>query len=348
MLAGCSGAEDGATTGDEQDIASLALTFTGAELVDSPLLKAGANGSLQCGAAVSIGDKSRVECLRDAEELELILDTANKKAVVIHRPTGRKADKRTFFACTVAGEKLTCKSKAPSTRGGGLASPFASDVAGIDIPNAHVVGGNAKLLRGMAPRNDAELDQLKAAGVVAVLIFKNQTGNGHDVTDEITDLGTRGLASSRISNIPFKWKDLDSFEESCSQTVDGLAFIESNLAAGKKTFFHCTVGEDRTGLLAAMRRLVSEPNLDPKTAFTEEMCENGYGAGNPLKPAFVIASLDKALTPLYRQLAWMVKQGTLRSGSLNANVCSNEPSLPSSFLPLADLHCGTSTKFALP
>ncbi len=97
-----------------------------------------------------------------------------------------------------------------------------------------------------------------------------------------------------------------------------------------------------------MHRLITEPTLDAKTAFTEEMCERGYGAGNPLKPAFVISSLDKALTPLYRQLAWMAKEGTLESGALDANVCAAAPTPPASFLPLAELHCGTSTRFALP
>ena len=357
LSAGCAAeaGDDAPATGEEQDITALSLSF-GSEtaLTDSPALKAGSTGALACTTRVSIGDKVRLTCARGAEDLEVILDAAAKKAVVIHRPAGRHVDKRTFFACTTSGNgpgdlpaKLACQSKAPTTAGGGLSSPFDSDVNGVDIPNAHVVGGNAKLLRGMAPRTDAEYAQLQAAGVGAVLVFKNQTGNAHDVADEITKLGTQGLPASRISNIPFKWKDLDGFEPSCSQTVEGLAFIDENLAAGKKTFFHCTVGEDRTGLLAAMHRLITEPALDPQTAFTEEMCERGYGAGNPLKPAFVIASLDKALTPLYRQLAWMVKQGTLSAGALAPSVCAPRPAPPTSFLPIADLHCGTSTRFSL-
>ena len=152
-----------------------------------------------------------------------------------------------------------------------------------------------------------------------------------------------------MGSIPFKWKDIGAFAEPCKQTIEGLKFIASNTAAGKKTFFHCTVGEDRTGLLAAMHRLVSEPTLGADKAWDQEMCERGYGSGNPLKPAFVTSALDHALTPLYRKLAWMVATGKIRANQLDPAVCSADPEGDAAFaanaLPLTRLQCGTSTRF---
>ena len=104
----------------------------------------------------------------------------------------------------------------------------------------------------MAPGAPEDFDALFKADVGAVLIFKNATTGGHDVDDEIATLRERGLPAGQVAHIPFKWKDIGPFKEPCAQVVDALKFIDTNLAAGKKTLFHCTVGEDRTGFLAAM------------------------------------------------------------------------------------------------
>ncbi|MBX3192024.1 MAG: tyrosine-protein phosphatase, partial [Labilithrix sp.] len=260
--------------------------------------------------------------------------------------------------CTSSGNgpgdlpsSLKCTKKAPSVSGGGggLASPFASSVDGVGINNTHLVGSSGMLLRGMAPHGDGDLSDLIGAGVGAVLVFKNQTGTGTDVADEMTELAQRGIPASRIVNIPFAWKDIGPFQTPCEQTVAGLAFLADNLAAGHKTFFHCTVGEDRTGLLAAVHRLLAEPDLTAERAWDEEMCERGYGGGNPLKPAFVKGQLDRGLTPLYRKLAWLVAQGKLRAGELDPAVCALDPETDATFaagaVPIARLACGTSTRF---
>lgn len=200
----------------------------------------------------------------------------------------------------------------------------------------------------MAPRSDAEMQQLIDAGIGAVLIFKNQTGTGTDVADELAKLGTLGIPASRAKNIPFAWKDLPNYQDPCTQTVEALEFIKTNLAANKKTFFHCTVGEDRTGLLAAVHRMLTEPNLDAGAAWDGEMCDRGYGAGNPLKPAFVKDKLEDGLKPLYRKLAYLAKKGAL--DSLDTNVCATDPSEDADFetkaLPLDRLRCGTSTMYS--
>lgn len=344
---------------DELRELSLKLVATGGLHVnDRPALKQGASGSLACGERYAIDGRERVTCTRGRELLEVIIDKAAKKAVVLHRPDGNSNDTRTFFTCTTSGNgpgdlpsSFGCAKKAPSTGSGrgGLASPFAPTAAGIRIPNAHAVGGSGLLLRGMAPRDADDYQDLISAGVAAVLVFKNQTGTGRDVADEMTELKNRGLAASRVVNIPFKWKELGSFKEVCEQTVDGMKFIATNVAANKKTFFHCTVGEDRTGLLAAVHRLANEPGLGADKAWDEEMCERGYGGGNPLKPAFVKGQLEDGLTPFYQKISWMIATGKIKGDALSTAPCANDPASDPAFaaaaIPRERLKCGTSTRF---
>lgn len=365
LLAGCAadteqGSEEGSS---EEEINSSTITLGGAAgaftVKDSPRLKSRARSDLECNERFDIDGRSRLTCTRNAEHLEVIIRKDDGEALLVHRKDGANSDRRQFFKCSISGSgpdglpsKLSCANAPPSGGGGGgghggLSSPFDSTVFGVEIPNTHLVGTSGKLYRGMAPRSDEELNQLIAAGIGAVLVFKNQTGTGTDVADEITKLGTLGIPASRAKNIPFAWKDLPNYQDPCTQTVEGLKFIKTNLSAGKKTFFHCTVGEDRTGLLAAMHRLLTEPNLEAGAAWDGEMCERGYGAGNPLKPSFVKGKLEDGLKPLYRKLAYLAKKGAL--DSLSTNACASDPSEEADFeaeaLPLDRLKCGTSTNF---
>lgn len=363
-LAACSAEEAAPGEGKgEDDLTALSLKITGTNdtvVTDKPALVAGAEGSLACTDRFAVEGRVRLGCTRGKEILEVIVDTAAKTAVVVHRPAGRAVDKRTFFACTTSGNgpgdlpsTLKCNPKTPTTHGPGLASPFAPTVPGMTIPNAHVVGKEDLLLRGMAPRTDEEMGQLFASKVGAVLVFKNQTGKGNDVAEEMAALEKRGLPGARILNVPFAWKELTSFEAPCAQTIEALAFIEANVAAKRKTFFHCTVGEDRTGFLAAMRRMLVDEAMTPERAFDEEMCENGYAAGNPLKPAFVVGALDaeSGLTPLYQRMAYLVATKKITAAKLDASVCKTDPAKAADFaktaLPIERLRCGTSTKFSL-
>jgi hypothetical protein len=367
LMAGCAAdAEDGAVeepSAEELRSLSIRLEGSGSSLavMDSPKLKARARGTLACATRFDVDGRSRLECKRGDEKLEVLVRKSEGKAVLLHRGDGRA--RRIGYTCTTTGsgpdglpEKLACRLKETDDEGGGegegaggLSSPFKSTVEGIDIPNTHLVGDSGKLLRGMAPRTPAEMNQLFQANVGAVLVFKNQTGNGSDVADEISALVAGGIAQSRAVNIPFKWKDLGGFQEPCSQTIEALKFIKSNLAAGKKTFFHCTVGEDRTGTLAALHRLITEPNLKADQAWDAEMCERGYGAGNPNKPAFVLGKLEDGLKPLYRKLAYLIAKGQITSANLDASVCATDPEGAADFatasLPLNRLKCGTSTMF---
>lgn len=350
---------DAEPTAGEDELRGQLIRLVGTrDLVakDSPVLKAGAEGSLACGERFVQGGRERVTCTRGTELLEVILHKEENKAVVVHRASGRSSG-AAFFVCTTSGNgpgdlpaRLACAKKEPTSASGqgGLASPFAPTAPGIRINNTHAVGSGGLLLRGMVPRMAEGFDDLIAAGVGAVLIFKNQT-RLDDPGVELAELTSRGLPASRVANIPFKWKDIGPFAEPCKQTIDALKFIADNASEGRKTFIHCTVGEDRTGLLAATQRLLREPTLTADKAWDEEMCERGYGSGNPLKPSFVTGQLARGLTPLYRKLAFLVATGRITAASLDPAACEVDPEADATFaataIPRERLECGTSTRF---
>ncbi|MEZ4263375.1 MAG: tyrosine-protein phosphatase [Polyangiaceae bacterium] len=327
----------------------------GVTLDDSPRFKSRARGGLTCSERFELDGRVRYGCSRGEEWLEIIAKEPGR-ALVMHKAAGRGSDKRAFFACSGSAgqgalpERMRCSPAPLRDRGGngGLSSPFDSTVDGISIPNTHAVGlAGGSLLRGMAPRSPAQFDELIAADVGAVLIFKNATGRGDEIGDERDAFVARGVPGARVLHVPFQWKDLGGFREPCEQTVSALKFVADNLAAGRKTFFHCTVGEDRTGLLAAVRRLTTEDGLAADRAWDEEMCERGYGAGNPLKPSFVVRTLATNLAPLYRKMAYLAVKGRL--DTLDASVCqtdpTSEPDFEATAVARARLECGTSTRF---
>lgn len=351
-LVGCGYGEGGdpyeppVAPADEQELVKLDALVT--EASGETTLAVAGQGSFDCGAPFERPGAIRIECARDARRIELV--HATDHTVLIDRPSGRGKDVRTFFTCKGTGstgklpKKLACDAKKPAARPGGLSSPLPPTLAGVTVPNAHAVGGGGYLVRGMAPHGEREMDELRRAGVQSVLIFKNATGRGTEIGDE---LGEWALPDADQKHVPFAWKSLPPFSESCAQTLEALRFVAGRVKAKHKVYLHCTVGEDRTGYLAALYRIVTE-RIDPKRAFDDEMCERGYAAGNPLKPAFVVAELDRGLTPLYRKMAWLAKSGAL-DDRFDARACAKDPASDPAFareaLAPAELSCGTSTRF---
>lgn len=180
-----------------------------------------------------------------------------------------------------------------------LESPFESTVAGITIGNAHEV--TAGVLRGSEPAK--KVGELKDFGVDEVIIFKSQTKT--EVDDELAALKTLAIKSHHI---PFKWKGLESPQVACEQLVQALQIIRRAQRANRTVFFHCTVGEDRTGMLAGL--LSMEANgLSTEAAWKDEMCAHGYADGNPQKPWHVASAIHKELTPLFFALAAKIEAG---------------------------------------
>ena len=199
----------------------------------------------------------------------------------------------------------------------GLESKFTSSVEGISIPNTHMLDDNGTVYRGMAPGK--RIQQLVDLGITDVLIFKNQTRK--EVDKEIVALKELGYSNEQIHHIPFKWKDINDFKSACIQTVDALKLIKEVYESDSRSiFFHCTVGEDRTGHLAGIWDMLLEGSSTHES-FQTQMCERGYGAGNDHKPWKVVSAIRKGLTPLFFKMARLVENGDLTLDSLDVSAC---------------------------
>lgn len=326
--------EDFATEGLSQ---TLTLRF---EVGDDGALTLRSSGkALACATRFDGIAGERITCDRSGERVEVLVAASGDRVVAV-RDLARK---RGTYTCSRSGEvdgapaTMKCKLTPIRPRGtGGLSSPFDSSVEGVSVPNTHWVDPGRLLLRGMEPRTPEQFDELRAVGVERVLIFKNTTGHD-DVGEEIA---AWGLPEGDTLHVPFAWKDLPGFTAPCEQTVEALRFLRASVDAERPVFFHCTVGEDRTGYLAALHGVLFE-GADPREAFDRSMCERGYASGNPQKPGFVLGKLEDGLTPLYRSMAWLVDEGLL-TAELDPAACAQEPVVPDDFLA-EDLVCGTST-----
>lgn len=211
---------------------------------------------------------------------------------------------------------------------------FESTVPGITIANTHLLDA-PHVLRGSQPL--AKVAELRDYRVTDVLIFKNPTKGPQNESTEPTDLAcapekraneiiaercelkAQGI---RSEHIPFRWKELASNEVACRQLIAGLSWIAQVRARGGVAFFHCTVGEDRTGMLAGLWRMLDD-GYTRERAWREEMCPNGYADGNRIKPAAVATAIHGELTPLFYAIARKIKQGKLSLANLDPEVCGS-------------------------
>ncbi len=182
-------------------------------------------------------------------------------------------------------------------------SSFAADDSqlrpvGITIENAFYVGQSKDLVRGRSPKDN--IPELRPAGITNILIIKNQTRG--EVTIEIADLKAHGFKDEEILAVPYKWKDIDQVV-ACKQTAEILKHIaEVEATEGAKLYFHCTAGVDRTGLIAGLYRLTSEPGSTLRGIFRTEMCDRGYGDADS-RPPKVLETIHTELTPIYLKFA---------------------------------------------
>lgn len=195
----------------------------------------------------------------------------------------------------------------------GFESPFESTIAGLTIPNSHFVGSE-RIIRGQSPRNLEEYQQLKDLGVSKVLIFKNETKN--EVQAEIQILKKLDI---KYKHIEFPWKDITDFSPVCENAKLALKWIKNNEEKSETTYFHCTVGEDRTGLLAGLVLLSKENNLSVKKVYKEELCAKGYEAGDPNKNAKVSKTVRENLTPVFLKMAYLLKKAHNDANAINCD-----------------------------
>ena len=186
------------------------------------------------------------------------------------------------------------------------------------------VANNPRVYRGRAPKPE-EYKKLIKKGITTVIIFKNQ--NHSEVDDEIAGLEKLGMSPEKIYHIPLPWKDIPSETQACEQVIQALAIVSQvEASAQDKVFFHCTVGEDRTGLLAGLSAQLLGLRDQP-SSYLKEMCNKGYASGNLHKPTDVSESVERSLTPLYLKISSLIVSGQLTRSNLNPEVCKNLPML---------------------
>lgn len=201
-----------------------------------------------------------------------------------------------------------------------LTSPFSSTVSGLTIPNSHIVSlhpGGA-VIRGQAPEVFG-IDELKAIGVQRVLIFKMETQG--EVTKEMTDLKKKGFNPKNILQVDMPWKDITNFQDVCEMTLKSMQFLEESARSRRSVYFHCTVGEDRTGYLAGLWGLWSGQYKNVNKAFNEEMCARGYEAGDHKKPYVVVKAVRDYLTPTFVKMVQLLSDARNQGQNLYQIKC---------------------------
>ena len=228
---------------------------------------------------------------------------------------------------------------------------FPPEVPGLSIPDARFLAEDqGVVIRASAPKQ--YLPQLKALGVTRVLIIKEEVRE--EVRTEIADLKALGYvtegAGSQVIHIPYRWKDFVSFKEACLQTRQALTEI---LAAaqkkGEKLLFHCTFGQDRTGAVSGLYRMLKD-RWELERTFHDELCENGYEGGNPLKPSSVNFAIEQELTPLFLSLAVAIQDGRWTADNLDPAICDQGAELKKALVKGSRLdpdrfRCQKSTKW---
>lgn len=378
LLAACAGDEAGTdddvqvVDGKADGIASFEVAFTGTGLngatfkaKESPKLPGAGSSTAKFSCTMSeTDDGARLLCKRNKEQLTVLFGHDEMVGAAIYVKSTSSPDSRSYFTCEAPDpeengfpDSLSCSPKSPKTNiGGQLVSPFASTVENMSIFNAHEVDNDllesgAWLLRGMKPFRDADYTDLQNAHVDSVLIFKKPT-SAHEVADETAALVDIGVDAANVVNVPFGWKDFTSFKEPCVQTVQSLKQLVTWQQAGKKTFFHCTVGEDRTGYLAGLYLLLEYQDYTARDMFDSQLCEHGYSSGNPVKPYGAVAKeVDTDLTPIYLKMAYKISTGELSKDSLDESVCDADPADDAGFTGAAwdakKYRCAPSSLFRL-
>lgn len=259
--------------------------------------------------------------------------------------------KSTLYSASFLGLTILMVSSLSSA----TASPLKSTLPGMEenrealhyLGNSHAVAPDATpitqlsdpfiLLRSKAPSKKEQLDYLKdEVGVKRILVFKEWTpaqARARERMIELYDSATFTIPTN-VTNILFKWKGITDFKESCLQTIDGLKVIKAAEDANERILLHCTHGEDRTGYLSAMYRLLKNPVsfANFRDIWKNEMCEHGYSSGNGTTGKLIGAApaIDHpvtGLTPLFLKMYSKIEDGTLNWETLNPEVCESEPSV---------------------
>jgi hypothetical protein len=200
------------------------------------------------------------------------------------------------------------------------------EVSGLDLGNTHeVIGSPGRIIRGHEPgKNVKELTDL---GVTDVVIYKNDVKG--EVAKEVEDLKTLGVPADQIHTIAMPWKGIKDPEVPCRQTVEALNLLLGIARTpGRIGYFHCSAGQDRTGMLAGLLRITAQ-GWSAEKAFYTEMCGHGYGFGDTKRPASVSGTVETNLTPIFLQLAAGIREHSFTLAStIDTSLCHDKPKAP--------------------
>jgi hypothetical protein len=199
------------------------------------------------------------------------------------------------------------------------------EVPGLTIGNTHYVyqaEGRGTLIRGR--QLGGKTAEVKAFGVTDVLVYKDPVKN--EVTTELNSLRSLGYTEDHLHHVTMPWQQIRDDKIPCQHTIEaanillGIARIPGSIG-----YFHCTYGQDRTGMMAAIIRMVTQ-GWSAEQAFFSEMCAHGYGHGDPKRPGFVSDEVESSLTPIFLQIAGQIQgQGLSVASTLDAGICEGTP-----------------------
>ena len=197
----------------------------------------------------------------------------------------------------------------------GLLLTQNSSAMGFKKPT--LVQGTRFLYRGPQPTGHAA--EIAQMGISEVVIFKNDVKG--EVETESGELIEAGFNKTQIYKIPMEWKKLN-IKKSCRQTMAALQVLIDAERSGRALLFHCTAGEDRTGMLAGLAQMLLVKTTTNQT-FTYELCDRGYSDGDRKKPLSVVGEIEKGLSPLFFTLAQKIEKGEISIDRLDPEICDD-------------------------
>lgn len=202
------------------------------------------------------------------------------------------------------------------------------------LGNAHALRTDGRIARGASPTGRAKV--LLENGVTDVLMVRNAVGReGETERDELRRLGYR---DDQIHEVPMVWRDLESFEAGCRNAVAALRIMaEVDRDPRRKLYMHCTMGEDRTGLIAGLYRIVFQ-GWRAEAAYRDEMCARGFAEASQRKPAWVSDAVNGALKPVFARMAAMAEAKVLAANRLDDSRCAQKVS-EARVREIAAVHC---------
>jgi hypothetical protein len=177
----------------------------------------------------------------------------------------------------------------------------------------------------MRPVDEQDARDLRERlGVTDVLIFR-EASKEVGVQPEIKMLQEAGIAIDHIHYLPMKWKQIDDFKAACVLTVQAFQLFKKTLSTKNSVLFaHCTVGEDRTGYIFGLYRVLFEKR-EMDEVFKNEMCEYGYAEGSPVKPQEVNTMIHQNITPLFLKMNYLIAKKRITVKNLDVAACEKDP-----------------------